>query len=258
MPDRKKNTMSTRRSELPRNENGTPKSYTQRRNERRAEDRAKRMKQRQAKATAKADALLQPEAPRPPTYDQRQALRKAEDLGRADARHVAAVKAAAEAPPQNPYRLRQSQLKLYRGDAERRKWDHFETLAIRWDADRAAEIAAADRQAAIDNDPMIVNAREYAAGLVKLAPAEFQSEAAECAGIAAEGNAALAWSRMKSLEQRIWQHQDRLAAEKLANKAVSDSEFQASANAAEFARIAAEHSAMMDAELSPPDPEPHE
>jgi hypothetical protein len=225
-------------------------SYQQRRDQRRKADRERRIEVRHAQAAAKAEAILNPQ-PAPLSFDERKAIRKAEDIGKAEAAEQAAIKAKEIAPAKNPYRERLKTIKLYRGPAEQRKFDHYAALADQWDNDRAAEQAAAERQALIDGDKSVILAREYAAGLVKLAPAEFQTEASEINGIAQAGDAAMAWSRMKLLEEKIWQHHDRLAVEKRASKVDTDAQFAEITKAAELARERFEQSAAMDAELNP-------
>jgi hypothetical protein len=229
-------------------------SFAQRREMRRKNDREKRVEQRQTEATAKAEAKLNPPPPALP-YDARKQLRKAEDTGRAQAKEIAAAEAKANAPIKNPFRQRQQEIKLFRGPAEQRKWDQYGKLADAWDVQNANEIAAAERQAAIDDDPQVRTAREYSAALLKTAPPEFQAAVAECVGAAEAGDAKLAWQKISVVEAEIFRHQDKVAADKRANLAVTNSDFNQSAEAAEFARIAAEHSAMLAAEFSPPEPE---
>lgn len=234
--------MMTRRIPPPeQNPDGTRKSAEQRRLERQnAESQRRQAERQQPKQPA-------PSLPPPMPYEQRKAMRQAEHIGKQIAAEEQAKIAKAAAGPVNPYaaRVRELQDETWRGPGTRRRLERMTALAEKWDSDRAAEQEAAERKAVIDNDPMVKNARDYAAGLVKLAPEQFQSEAAEIKGIADSGDAALAWSKMRDLEQRIWQHQDRIATEKRESKAVTDHDFQAAAVAAEDAKARFEHAAEM-------------
>jgi hypothetical protein len=240
--------MTTRRIQIPRNADGSPKSYEERRAERRAADHQRQRSEQQQRQQAKAEAILNPPAPLP-TYAERKQQRKHEQHGREDAAFAAEQRAAAEAGPVNPYRQRANELSaiLYRPGMQRR-YELAVKQADEWDRQREAEQEAAAQRAAIDADPMVRTAREYAAGLLKLAPAEFQGDAAEIAGIAQAGDSKLAWERMRDLEQRIWTWQDQQAVAKREAKAITDSEFSAAANAAEAARERFEHASTMAAE----------
>jgi hypothetical protein len=211
---------------------GSPMTFRQRQTERKEA-------YQQEKELAKQEAANAP-PPAPPEripFVHRQQQRRNEERGQAIAEEKARQEATANAPVKNPYRERARELedKLYQ-PATRKRHELMLKKAQRWDEERQSQQEAAERQAAIDANPEVRTAREYSAGLLKLAPPEFAAEAAECNGIAQAGDASLAWTRMRDLEQRIWQHQDRIAAEKLATKSVTDAEFQRAAAAADAAR----------------------
>lgn len=238
--------MSTPRVEPPRDAEGKLLSYDQRKAIRTTADRERKHADQIQRQEDKAAAALIPPAPRP-TFHERQATRRAEDFGRRQADDAAEAQAKANAGPINIHRVRADELKskLYLGPRIERRYEQSLERAAEWDRQQAAAKAAAEKQAAIDSDPAVRLARDYAAGLVKLAPAEFAEEAAECVGIAQQGDSALAWQRMKVLDEKIFQRADRLAAEKLAGKTASDAEFNALAIEAEAARERAAESAKM-------------
>ncbi|MBX9788581.1 MAG: hypothetical protein K2Y37_06670 [Pirellulales bacterium] len=242
--------MATPRVTPVRNSDGSIASYEQRKRMRQAADRERRAVERQVAQEAKREAELNP-PPKPLPFHERQALRKAEDQGRKDAADKAAAEAAEAATiagPVNPYRLRYQEIESHfwhNASQKQSRLQHFNALADAWDQEQAAISAAAEHQVAIDNDPQVKTARDYVAGLVKLAPDEFKTEAAEIQGIALAGDSQLAWSRMRDLESRIWKHQDRIAAEKRASKAATDAEFIDAATQAEESRERFEHAQEM-------------
>ena len=239
--------MVTRRIQPPRNPDGSIQSYHQRKQERQLTERAAKRVESDARRQAARELELNP-PPAPLPFAERQAQRKAERIGQQEAEAKAAAEAAANAPPQNPYRARAQEIESrhwINAAKKRRRFEHFTKLAEAWDREQVAKEEAAERQAAIDSDPAVQRARDYAAGLVKLAPDEFKTEAAEIQGIAQAGDSQLAWERIRDVEQRIWQQQDKLAAEKLASKTATDAEFQAAAEKAEESRERFEHAQSM-------------
>lgn len=220
---------------------GRPKSYAERKAERTTADRQKQRESQQQREQQRIERQLNPQ-PAPPSYPERVAQRKAEEQGR----KLAEEKNAPPVDP-NPFRkiAKEYEHRQYLPEYKRR-YERMTAEADRWDAQREQERQAAERKAAIDADPQVRTARDYAAGLVKLTrdlPDEFGVMAAECVGIADVGDAKLAWQKMNELDQRIWRHHDKIAAEKLAGKNVTDADFREAANAAEAARERAEKSA---------------
>lgn len=229
-------------------------SFSERQAIRTEQDNERRKQNAELKKQVTEQARLNP-PPNPPSFKERQAQRDAQDQGRADAKAKAEAEAKAKAGPVNEFRKRANAIAeqlSYRPDM-RRMFDHFTRLADQWDRDQVAKAEAAERQAAIDADPAVATSRDYAASLLKTAPKEHQVEVAEIVGIAQAGDAQLAWSRIRDLEQRIWRQADEIAAAKRTNQKVTDQEFQEAANAALAAREAAEHSAKMADELNPND-----
>jgi major membrane immunogen (membrane-anchored lipoprotein) len=225
---------------------GKPLSFKQLMSNRGKLERDRRIQQRKEKEQQAIDAVLSPPAP-PPTFRELMAQHKAQDEGRQLAQYKAEQEAAANRGPVNHYRQQAEALQgqLYRGPIIKKQFDRLNELADKWDREQVAAAEAAAKQAAIDNDPMVKLARDYAAGQMKLAPDEFKAEAAECAGIAQAGDAALAWQRMKALDEKIWQAADKLAVEARMGKATSDATFAELATTAEQARERAEQSAAM-------------
>jgi hypothetical protein len=225
---------------------GKPLSFKQLMANRKTLERDRRIEERKAKEQAAIEAVLNPPAPAP-TFKQLMAHHKAQDEGRRLAQEKADAEAAANAPPVNHFRQQAEALRgqLYKGPIIRRQFERLIELAEKWDGDQAAAAEAAAKQAAIDNDPMVKLARDYAAGQMKLAPDEFKAEAAECAGIAQAGDAALAWQRMKALDEKIFARADKLAAEAKQSANVTNSQFQELATVAEQARERAEQSGAM-------------
>lgn len=197
-----------------------------------------------------AARLMPPPEPAPDlprqTFEERRAARKSQEEGKQIAAEEAA-KARINAGPVNPFRKRAEELRtqLYRPGA-RMRFDHYTALADQYDAKEEQAKLVAEHDAAVAADPMVATARSYAQALTITAPTdEFKQEANVILGIAMEGNSQTAWQRMKALEERIWQHQDRIAAEKLASKVAADHDFQQVAALAEQSRERFDHAATM-------------
>jgi len=221
---------------------GRPKSYAERKAERTTAARQNEREQQVAREQAKRDAAHAPPEPPGPTFKERQAQRKAEDAGRRQAEE----RAAPPADP-NPFRkiAKEYENRQYTPEFKGR-YERMTAEADRWDQEQAAKAEAAVKQAAIDADPSVKLARDYAAGLVKLTatlPEEFGLFAAECKGVADAGDSKLAWEKMRDLDQRIFNHHDKIAAEKMIGKNTSNADWTEAASAAEAARERAERSA---------------
>lgn len=221
---------------------GRAKDYATRKAERTAADRQRQRDDQAAKQQAKREAQYAPPAPPPPTFAERQAQRRATDAGKKQAEERAA-------PPADPnvYRklAKEYENRQYTPEYKGR-YERFTKLADEWDQKQLALAEAAAKQAAIDADPSVRLARDYSAGLMKITatlPEEFGVAAAECVGIADAGDAELAWQHMRELDEKIWRHHDKIAAEKLVSKNATDAEFRDAANTAELARERAEQSA---------------
>jgi hypothetical protein len=230
--------MTTRRIQPLRNVDGSPMNFQQRRQLRLKQEREQRIQERQAKEQAAIDAALNPQ-PEPLPFRERQAQRKAEAEGKAQAAFEAEQAAAANAGPVNPYRQRaaECQNQLYQGSAMRARFNHFTARADQWDREQAAAAEAAAKQAAIDANPAVGNARESATYLQKMAEAtgdqELVRRAAECGGIAQAGDVSLYWRQAAEIEAAILNHHDSKAAERRAAKVAADAAYEAATAAAQ-------------------------
>jgi len=213
-------------------------NFQQRRQMRLRQEREQRIEQRQQKEQAAIDAALNPQ-PEPLPFRERQAQRKAEAEGKAQTAYEAEQAAAANAGPVNPYRQRAEALsnQLYQGRMMQARFAHFSALADKWDREQAAAAEAAAKQAAIDSDPSVSNARESATYLQKMAEAtgnqELVKRAQECGGIAQAGDASLYWRQAAEVEAAILSFHDAKAAERRAAKVAADAEYEAAATAAQ-------------------------
>jgi hypothetical protein len=216
------------RVQSPRTADGTRQlSYKERAEARRQIDRDRRIEERKRQEQERIDALHRPLEPPAPTYEQRQQARRAIEEGKREAAARAQEQAAKDAPPANPFRARAQEIQDqlgYRPDL-RGRYQAMVQQADRLDAERTTAEVERQQQERIDRDPTVKTSRDYATGLSKLAPPEFQTEAAEILGIAQSGDGQLAWQKIRDLEQRIWQQQDRLAAEARQSKTVTDAQY---------------------------------
>jgi hypothetical protein len=232
--------MTTRRINVPRNADGSPMNFQQRRQVRLKQEREQRIQERQQKEQAAIEAALNPPPP-PESSRESAARRKAEAEGRAKAQFEAEQRAAANAPPANWYRETAQRMEGQRYlPSVARRYERFMALADELDQQRAAEAEQAAKQAELENSPAVVTSRTSAGLLVKMAEqagdAELVKQAQECAGIAAACNPALYWERMKAVETQILNVLDTRAAERRAVKAQADADFEQAASIAQDAK----------------------
>lgn len=220
---------------LPTNEDGSRKSYAQRRAERRQQDAERRAQQKNEPPTH--DAIY--ELP----FDERRRLRRAEQQGRREGEQRAAMEAEAkrqaefdalpvhEQRPVNSWRLLIEQWKSQEHRPEvRRKLEKYRIEAEREDARIDAMLAERKRQYEIDNDPEVQKARTHLESVqAGIETEEERNEFARLSGLLAAGQSGQYWTDVAPICQlRLRKMQERWD-EQIAAQAVTVAETKAMA-----------------------------
>jgi len=169
--------------------------------------------------------------------EQRKAARVAEAEGKRAAEARAAVRAA-DTGPVNHFAERAAELAEQVGYKPhlKHKLAVMQDAARKWQAERDAEQAEAERQQKIASDPGVVNALENCEFTMRAAGPDDQAELIEIRELARAGDVAGYWQRIRNFEQRQWTREDQLAASAAASRTASNAAFLEQAAKAEAAK----------------------